>query len=94
MAQCLVSGVSHTVVGTLSDGTKMVVSDWVTDAGTTQSIANYIEPLKFIEDIHLSVKAPGDTPALFKMLTSNNYITITTIGAPTGCKLTTVAFGY
>lgn len=81
-------------MGTLSDGTKMVVSDWVTDAGTTQSIANYIEPLKFIEDIQLFVKKPGTTPQTFKMLTSNNYITITASGDPSGCKLTTVAFGY
>lgn len=93
MGAVTLSGVSQTVVGTLSDGKKVVFSDFVTDAGTTAG-THAITPLKTVEQWAFYVKDPGDTPTTFEAtMVSGNVLTVAAAADPTGCVLTVVSFG-
>jgi len=94
MAAVVLSGLSQTVVATLSDGKKMVISDFVTDNGTTAG-THVISPLQTVTEWAFYVKDPADTPTTFEAtITSGNHISIAAAADPTGCVLTVVSFGY
>jgi hypothetical protein len=91
MAAVTLTG-THTVMGELENGLKMVITNITTDAGEDAGTLT-ISPLKVIDHWIFSVKDPGDVPTIFTATVSGRTLTVNPTGAPTGCLLTLVSFG-
>jgi len=97
MADVTFTTETHTVVGTTSEGMKIVFTSLVADGGTTASVPVTIKPLKKIVAWTMSVKSFGADPTvLFPAVLSTtigNLITVTPSKASAALTLEIVSVG-
>ena len=88
---------THNVVGTTSEGKKIVFTTLVADGGTTAAVPVVIKPLKKVEAWSISVKSFGADPTVLfpaaLSATIGNLITVTPSKASAALTLEIVSVG-
>jgi hypothetical protein len=87
---------THTIVGKMSNGKKIISTKVVVSGTATGAATITVDPLKKIESWALSVRDPGTTPTTFVAAIGTalkNTVTITPTADATGAVLSILSIG-